>query len=114
MTTSLYTLTNDLIETLNDNRDEICGDVYPSDMLHEYVDRAVPVYYHELAQCLADNTSLGEVYDSGLLPENPDVWQIIQTALYEELSNAAHEWLEDAQEEYDAEQEEADDDDDEE
>ena len=112
MTTSLYTLTNDLIEALNDSRDEICGDVYPSDMLHEYVDQAVPVYYHELAECLADNTDLGFRGELASCLEDANVWRIISTNIYEELSNAAHEWLEDAQEEYNAEQEEADEDED--
>ena len=106
MTTSLYTLTNDLIETLNDSRDEICGDAYPSDMLHEYVDLAVPVYNSELAECLADNNDLGCSGDLASCIENATVWQVISANIYEELSNAAHDWLEDAQDEYDAEQEE--------
>ena len=107
MTTTLRTLTNDLIETLNDSRDEICGDVHPSDMLHEYVDSAVPVYYHELAECLADDTNLGFPGEFASCTENATVWQIISLNIYEELSHAAHGWLEDAQEEHDAEQEEA-------
>ena len=106
MTTSLYTLTNDLIETLNEFRNEICGDAYPSDMLHEYVDQAVPVYYSELAECLADNTDLGFPGELASCINDATVWQVISSNIYEELSNAAHDWLEDAQEEYDAEQEE--------
>ena len=107
MTTSLYTLQQDLTDVLNDNRDEICGDVYPSDQLHSYVDSIIPVYYSQLANCLAADPGLGFPSDEGLLPDNPTVWQIIQTTLYEELSNHAHDWLEDAQEEYTAEQEAA-------
>jgi len=107
MTTSLYTLQQDLTDVLNDNRDEICGDVYPSDQLHSYVDSIIPVYYGQLADCLADDTGLGFPSDEGLLPANPTVWQIIQTSLYEELSNHAHDWLEDALADYEAEQEAA-------
>lgn len=43
----------------------------------------------ELAELLDSDNSLGEVEDSGLLPENPTVWNIIEIALMEKLRSYA-------------------------
>jgi hypothetical protein len=47
---------------------------------------------------LAEDNSLAEVDDAGLLPDNPSVWNIIGTAVYERLTAEAHQWLYDEQE----------------
>ena len=96
MTSNLYQLTRDLIADLEDNREEILSSVFPEDLLHEYVDSIVPVYYADLASCLAADISLGEVDDPSWLPEGATVWQIIAVAISEQLSAAAYEWLEEA------------------
>lgn len=93
MTRTLYQLKNDLLETLDDNRDDILEDAYPEDRVAEYVETAIPVYYGDLAAMLADDTSLGFVDDEGLLGDNPDVFTIIQVSIYEELSHEADNWL---------------------
>jgi len=93
MTTTLRTLSRDLIAALDADKDTIFTESYSvDDALVDHVDSIIPVYNWELAECLADNPMLAEVYDPGFLPENPTVWQIISTALYEELSDVAHEW----------------------
>ena len=96
MTCNLYQLTRDLISVLDDNRADILDNVFPEDLLHEYVDSIVPVYYGDLASCLANDISLGEVDDASWLPEGATVWQIIAVAISEQLTAAAYEWLEEA------------------
>jgi hypothetical protein len=60
-------------------------------------DNHVPIYYAEIAQCLADDTSLAELEDEGLAEGVTDVFKRIQIAIYERLSNVAYEWLYEAQ-----------------
>ena len=96
MTCNLYQLTRDLISVLDDNRADILDNVFPEDLLHEYVDSIVPVYYRDLADCLAADISLAQVDDPSWLPEGATVWQIIAVAISEQLTAAAYEWLEEA------------------
>lgn len=95
MTCNLYQLTRDLTAALDDNREDILSSVFPEDLLHEYVDSIIPVYYVDLADCLSADISLGQVDDPSWLPEGATVWQIIAVAISEQLSAAAYEWLED-------------------
>ena len=94
MTTTLRTLTRDLIAALDADKDTIQNADYPDDMLHEYVDSTIPVYNWELAECLADNPSLAYPDDECLLPEKANVWQILMVSISEQLSHVAYEWLE--------------------
>ena len=91
--TTLSSLHEDLLQVLEDEKQEILEDTYPEDRLHQIVDGMIPVYYSQLAECLNDNYTLAEVEDEGLLPEKADVWKIIQVSLYEQLSHVAFEWL---------------------
>ena len=92
--TTLRTLTRDLIASLNADKDTIFSEGYTiDDVAHDYVDSIIPVYNWELAECLADNPTLAQVAEPSMLPENPSVWQIISTALYEELMDVADEWI---------------------
>ena len=64
---------------------------YPSDILHEIVDSYVPIYYGEIAEVLASDSSLGWIDDEGLVGENATIHERIQVAIYERLSAKAHE-----------------------
>ncbi len=66
------------------SRDEIMDEL--NDMSGEIIDNNLPIYFHDMAMLLAENTRFADVDDSGLLPENPSVWDIIRTSLYEWLS----------------------------
>jgi hypothetical protein len=95
---TMWQLERDLIAELNDNKAEILAEQYPEDRIAEMVDGWIPVYNYQLAELLADCPSLGDGPDDyGLCGDNPTVWQIITAAIYEKLSNAAHEWLYEAQ-----------------
>ena len=91
--TRMYELEKNLIDELNDNKKEILENEYPSDLITEYADGWIPVYNSDLIKALSDDPSLANVYDEGLLPENPDVHSIIKTAIYERLIGVAYEWL---------------------
>lgn len=100
--TTIDSLIADLIKDLEDNKAEILNERYPEDRMHEMADGRVPVYYHDLARCLADDISLAELDDEGLAEGITDVFKRIQIAIYERLSAAAYEWLYEAQEEADS------------
>jgi hypothetical protein len=97
--TTMYELKRDLVNDLESNKDDILSSEYPEDEILEYVDSWIPVYNGALIEALQSDHSLAEVEDSGLLPENPGVYDIIRCAIYEQLLNEAHEWLQEAQEE---------------
>ena len=97
--TTIYELEKSLAEELEGRKAEILGDVYPDDEVIECVDSWVPIYNHELAECLVGDISLGYVDDPGLLGDAPDCFKVISAAIYERLSAAGYEWLCDAQEE---------------
>jgi len=76
------------------SRDEIMDEL--NDMSGEIIDNNLPIYYHDMAQILAENTNFASVDDEGLLPENPSVWDIITMSIYEFLSGEYHELCEQA------------------
>ena len=84
-----------LLDALQESKDEIFGSQYPEDVLHEIVDSNVPIYHSDLADILSGDNSFAFVDDSGLLPEHPDVFQIISVSVYEKLSDIAYLWFED-------------------
>ena len=91
----MHQLEKNLIDELDDNKKEILEHEYPSDLIHEYADGWIPVYNSDLIETLSSDHSLSNVDDTGLLPENPSVHDIIRTAIYERLIGVAYEWLND-------------------
>lgn len=91
--TSVRQLERDLLKTLVDMRDEIIEASEPEDLLHEICDGAVPIYYYELAECLAEDISLAYPDDNTIFGDEIDVWKILQWTIYERLNTVAHEWL---------------------
>jgi len=96
--TTIHQLEKDLIDELNDNKKEILEREYPSDLITEYADGWIPIYNGDLIEVLSSDHSLSNVNDTGLLPENPSVHDIIRTAIYERLIGVAYEWLNDNEE----------------
>ena len=93
--TTMYQLEKDLIEELNENKKEILEHEYPSDLITEYADGYVPIYNGDLIDVLGSDHTLSEVDDPGLLNQNPNVHDIIRTAVYERLISTAYQWLND-------------------
>jgi hypothetical protein len=95
---NMYSLERDLIDSLESEKLDILLADYPEDYITEMADNHVPIYYSDIAQCLADDTSLAELEDEGLAEGVTDVFKRIQIAIYERLSNVAYQWLYEAQE----------------
>ena len=93
--TTMHQLEIDLIDELNDNKKEILEHEYPSDLITEYADGWIPIYNSDLIEVLSSDHTLANVDDTGILPQNPSVHDIIRMAIYERLSNVAYEWLND-------------------
>lgn len=70
------------------SRDEIIDSLQEES--HEIIDGELPIYYSDMAKLLAENTRFADVDDHGLLPENPTVWDIITTSVYEWMSGEYH------------------------
>ena len=94
---TIYQLEENLIDELNSNKKEILENQYPEDAIRELADSYVPIYNYDLIDALSCDHTLAYVDDTGLIPENPGVHDIIRMAIYERLSNAAHIWLDDNQ-----------------
>lgn len=98
-TLTMYKLEREMLAELAERKKEILADKYPEDIIVEIADSYVPIYHSCLAELLADRPSLGDGPDeSGLVQENPTVWNILAAAVYERLVNEAQQWLCDAQE----------------
>lgn len=94
MSATWYNLKRDLIDNLNNQKEEFLDSQYPEDLLYEIVDATIPCNYNDLAALLADNHDLGYVHDSGLVDtKETSVFKIIQVSIYEQLSEIAYEWL---------------------
>lgn len=78
-----YMIDNNELEGMD--RDQVIGEL--DDIRHEIIDGELPIYHSDMAKLLAENTRFAEVDDHGLLPENPTVWDIIITSVYEWMSS---------------------------
>ena len=74
--------------TDNTSRDEVMDLL--NELSGEIIDNNLPIYCSDMAKLLADNTNFANVDDSGLLPDNPSVWDIITMSVYEWLSGEYH------------------------
>ena len=95
----MHELINNLREALDEERDAILldGD-YDGDRIHEIVDGLVPIYYSELAQLLAQDTSLGFVDEVDLVVDKSNVWDVLSASVYCRLHAAAYTGLSEVQE----------------
>ena len=92
---NIYTLEQNLIEELNDNKEEILNSSYPEDLIHEYADGWVPIYNYDVLETVqSDMYLIGEAEelesDSGIIGK-------LQYAIYSRLLEAGYKWLQDNQ-----------------
>ena len=95
----MHELIGNLREALDEEKNEILldGD-YDGDRIHEIVDGLVPIYYSDLAQLLAQDTSLGFVDEVDLVADKSNVWDMLSVSVYCRLHEAAYTWLSEVQE----------------
>ena len=89
---SMYQLEKDLIDELNDNKEQILEN---EDLLHEYVDSHVPVYNYDRLLLACDNLELGYPSESGISEGCDNAYDIIAHNVYEKLMEVAQEWFND-------------------
>jgi len=77
---SIYELEQAVKAEVIERAEELKESCYLSDLLSELADSYIPVYYQELAACLADDPSLAYVDDPGLIDPSNGVYSIIQAA----------------------------------
>tara|TARA_R100000231_G_scaffold15700_1_gene16739 strand:+ start:1062 stop:1400 length:339 start_codon:yes stop_codon:yes gene_type:complete len=89
----LYFIEKELIEELEDNKEEILEN--GGDYLHEYVDSNISVYTYDQIMIYANNSDLWHM-SSGLGGET--IQEQIVDVIYEHLCGVAHIWLHEQQE----------------
>ena len=90
---SLHTLEKDLIEELEDNKEEILEN--NGDYLNEYVDSSISVYTYDQIMIYANNSDLW--YMESTLGGTTIQQQIVEV-IFEHLSGVAYQWLHEQQE----------------
>lgn len=96
---TMQSLQEDIDSELKDRFDDFYEDRCPD--FAELVDGHIPVYNCDLLSALQSDHSLASVDDRGLLPENPDVYDIIRMAMYEQLRSYAYQEFQRLKEEFD-------------
>jgi hypothetical protein len=91
---SLHTLEAELIQDLEDNKEEILKS--NGDYLNEYVDGSISVYTYDQIMIYANNSDLW--YMESTLGGTTIQQQIVEV-IYEHLSGVAYNWLHARQEE---------------
>ena len=90
----LYSIEKELIEDLEDNKEEILEN--DGDNLHGYVDSNISVYTYDQIMIYANNSDLWHM-SSGLGGET--IQEQILDVIYEHLCGVAYDWLHKQQEE---------------
>jgi len=91
----IWILEKNLIEELNDNKEEILNSSYPEDLINDYADSWIPIYNWDVLE-----TAQSDVY---LLSEADEdetggsIVQKLQYAIYSRLLEAGCKWLQDNQ-----------------
>ena len=95
MTKTMYELKKDLIEELNDNKQEILEN---DELIYEFVDSNVPIMNYDLLKLACDDLYLGFPDEEGISESADNAYDIIKANVYCELMTEAHTWLDLAQE----------------
>jgi len=88
----IYTLEQNLIEELNDNKEEILESIYPDDLIQSYADSWVPIYNYDLLKVAQSDLTLGYTHDSDF-NEAESIYDILTWSIYERLIDVGHRWL---------------------
>tara|TARA_R110002020_G_scaffold438919_1_gene649392 strand:+ start:311 stop:691 length:381 start_codon:yes stop_codon:yes gene_type:complete len=95
---SLWHITKDLIQELENNKEYILEDGYPEDLVLEYVDSNISVYTYDQYMIYANNYTDLDIEGTDI----EDIQGAIVYAIYEYLSSKAHSWLFEQQEKQEA------------
>lgn len=90
---NIYTLEQNLIEELNDNKEDILEGSCPEDVVSEYADSWVPIYNDDLLKVAQSDLTLGYNNSEG----EGDVYAQLTWSIYHRLELVAQQWLQDNQ-----------------
>jgi hypothetical protein len=90
----IYTLEQNLIEELNDNKEDILENSSPEDVVSEYADSWVPIYNYDLLEVAQSDLTLGYCDEV-----QGDIYTKLTYAIYYRLNTIAWRWLQDNQKE---------------
>ena len=91
---SLYSIEQDLISELEDNKEEILNT--QGDYLYEYVEGHINKHYRDRIMIFAKNSELwgrSTKYTAGKVYEEATIQDQITGVIYEHLESVAQEWL---------------------
>jgi len=91
---SLWHITKDLIQELENNKEYILEDEHPEDLVSEYVDSNISVYTYDQYMIYANNYTDLDIEGADI----EDMQGAIVYAIYEYLSAEANTWLYEQQE----------------
>ena len=92
---NIYTLEQNLIEELNDNKEDILESKYPEDLIYEYAYSWVPIYNYDLLEVVQSDFTLG--YEASDDITSGDIFNKISLAIYYRLTDVGNQWLQDNQ-----------------
>jgi len=92
---SIYTLEQNLIEELNDNKQEILESKYPEDLINEYADSWVPIYYTDILAVAHSDFHI--VHEADEDETGGNIFNKISLAIYYRLTDVGNQWLQDNQ-----------------
>ena len=90
---NIYTLEQNLIEELNDNKEDILENSYPIDVISEYAESWIPIYNYDLLEVAQSDLTLGH----NDLEVEGDIYAQLSFSIYERLQSVACQWLQDNQ-----------------
>jgi len=89
---NIYTLEQNLIEELNDNKQDILENSCPEDVVYQYADSWVPVYNYDLLEVAQSDLTLGYCDEV-----QGDIYTQLTYAISYRLIRRAWKWLQDNQ-----------------
>ena len=92
---NIYTLEQNLIEELNDHKEEILESTYSEDLIQEYAESWVPIYNYDLLEVVQSDLTLG--YEASDDISGGDIFNKISLAIYYRLTYVGNQWLQDNQ-----------------
>ena len=89
-----YGLANQLVEELNNRKNEMAGKEYFEDVIMEIVDNSVPIYNSQLLDLVCEDLNFGFQGEFKIFCDagEVDVFMIIRNTAYEFLSEVANDW----------------------
>lgn len=91
----IYTLEQNLIAELNDNKEEILNSSYPEDFIHDYADGWIPIYNYDVLETVQSDMYL--ISEAEELESDSGIIGKLQYAIYSRLLEAGCKWLQDNQ-----------------